>query len=259
MGAKSSPARAHGFGLIAASAVALLGCEGRGSLFGIPKDAGANSQAERPGGGDRGTDRPDASAEHLRASDGAPSQDGGRDVMVPRDSNLGGSDGRVPGLFQGPYGVTVRAPIDTLDMQADCSLVPADLFRARFGCVQVTASTPFNGTARVCFPNPDQSPEFFVLSCVDSNTSEAAAPCPPHYRAFNGRCCGTLAGGTIGADPMCGDSDHLGYFSAGILADTDGDFVPDVGDNCRYVFNPDQQDSVGAGVGDACRADGGAD
>jgi cysteine-rich repeat protein len=37
-------------------------------------------------------------------------------------------------------------------------------------------------------------------------------------------------------------------------ADSDGDGVPDPIDNCPSVSNPDQTDSVGDGVGDACRA-----
>jgi WD40 repeat protein len=34
--------------------------------------------------------------------------------------------------------------------------------------------------------------------------------------------------------------------------DTDGDGVPDCNDNCPTVFNPDQLDSTGDGIGDAC-------
>ncbi|HKP38466.1 MAG TPA: LamG-like jellyroll fold domain-containing protein [Pyrinomonadaceae bacterium] len=34
--------------------------------------------------------------------------------------------------------------------------------------------------------------------------------------------------------------------------DTDGDSIPDCHDNCRTTFNPDQSDSNGDGVGDAC-------
>ena len=37
------------------------------------------------------------------------------------------------------------------------------------------------------------------------------------------------------------------------LADSDGDGVPDRNDNCPTVSNPTQQDTVGNGVGDACR------
>lgn len=35
--------------------------------------------------------------------------------------------------------------------------------------------------------------------------------------------------------------------------DSDGDGIPDEEDNCPFVYNPDQSDSVGDGVGDACR------
>ena len=37
------------------------------------------------------------------------------------------------------------------------------------------------------------------------------------------------------------------------MVDTDGDSVPDLIDNCPYTYNPDQTDSVGNGIGDACR------
>jgi hypothetical protein len=36
--------------------------------------------------------------------------------------------------------------------------------------------------------------------------------------------------------------------------DTDGDGVPDETDNCPTVSNPDQADSNGNGIGDACDA-----
>ena len=39
------------------------------------------------------------------------------------------------------------------------------------------------------------------------------------------------------------------------ILDSDGDSIPDAYDNCPYVFNPDQKDSVGDGIGDACRTE----
>jgi len=41
---------------------------------------------------------------------------------------------------------------------------------------------------------------------------------------------------------------------AATAEDSDGDEIPDVFDNCPTVFNPDQRDSDGNGVGDACQA-----
>ena len=35
--------------------------------------------------------------------------------------------------------------------------------------------------------------------------------------------------------------------------DDDGDGIDNMHDNCPTVYNPDQKDSVGNGIGDACR------
>jgi hypothetical protein len=36
------------------------------------------------------------------------------------------------------------------------------------------------------------------------------------------------------------------------LADSDGDGIPDLGDNCAFAFNPGQEDTDGDGIGDVC-------
>jgi len=43
------------------------------------------------------------------------------------------------------------------------------------------------------------------------------------------------------------------------LDDQDGDEIPDIVDNCPTVFNPEQRDSDGNGVGDACQCPTGCD
>jgi hypothetical protein len=42
------------------------------------------------------------------------------------------------------------------------------------------------------------------------------------------------------------------YVSPGQPQDADGDGVPDGNDNCPYTYNPDQSDTDGDGIGDAC-------
>jgi hypothetical protein len=42
--------------------------------------------------------------------------------------------------------------------------------------------------------------------------------------------------------------------TGGIPTDTDGDGIPDSEDNCPTISNPDQQDSNGNNIGDACES-----
>jgi hypothetical protein len=51
------------------------------------------------------------------------------------------------------------------------------------------------------------------------------------------------------------DSTSFGDFNLTIttgMPDTDGDGIVDFCDNCLLVFNPDQADANGDGIGDAC-------
>ncbi len=45
---------------------------------------------------------------------------------------------------------------------------------------------------------------------------------------------------------------YTAYFKLSPMVDTDQDWIADADDNCPAMFNPDQQDSDGDGVGDAC-------
>lgn len=48
-------------------------------------------------------------------------------------------------------------------------------------------------------------------------------------------------------------------FAGGQSVDFDGDGIPNAVDNCPATYNPDQKDSVGNGIGDACRPAGTTD
>jgi hypothetical protein len=157
----------------------------------------------------------------------------------------------------GPGGAMVTTIMKTLNIQDDCSGVPADLFDTRIGCMRLTAREPASGALEICYPNPSDDPWTAVVSCVPPGFAPGL-PCNHPYRLVSGQCCAMLPGGIAGGNPMCGITTVISSIAAGAPTDSDGDFVPDVADNCRYVFNPQQTDSVGDGIGDACRGDGGA-
>jgi hypothetical protein len=64
-------------------------------------------------------------------------------------------------------------------------------------------------------------------------------------------CAGNGCGTTVdGGAPEGGTTDSGGCPSED--ADSDGDGIVDLEDNCPYTFNPDQADTDGDGIGDAC-------
>jgi hypothetical protein len=161
-----------------------------------------------------------------------------------------------PRLYRGPDGATIFAAVEGIEIRSDCSGMVSDLLSARFGCMHVGA-TRLVGMARVCYPNPKASVSAYVLHCAAPVTRAGVAACAGSDHLVAGRCCNALPGGLLGGDPICGDVGELGDFAGGVLADSDGDFVPDLADNCPDVSNLDQRDSVGDGIGDACRGPGG--
>lgn len=50
---------------------------------------------------------------------------------------------------------------------------------------------------------------------------------------------------------LTGCPDVLGYIEEALDSDNDG--IPDDEDNCPFVYNPNQNDRLGDGIGDACR------
>jgi hypothetical protein len=187
---------------------------------------------------------------------------GAADVGVSTDSAApeqpdAGVDGDQLISLAGPGGAIVTTIMKSLNIQDDCSGVPADIFNTQIGCMRLTAREPARGALEICYPNPSADPWTFVVSCVPRGFPPGLT-CNYPYRLVSGQCCAALPGGIVGGNPMCGITTVISSIAAGELIDSDGDFVPDVGDNCRYVFNPQQTDSVGDGIGDACRGDGGA-
>ena len=54
------------------------------------------------------------------------------------------------------------------------------------------------------------------------------------------------------AQRLAGQANAPLAYTTHLLVDSDGDGIPDSGDNCPLMYNPSQQDSDGDGVGDAC-------
>jgi hypothetical protein len=179
--------------------------------------------------------------------------DAGPDVAF--DAADGDSDGER--AFDGGAAGQIEAPVSNLSVTSDCSGVPAGLFSMRYACMHATTTDQLVGTARVCFRDPLQSFDSGVVRCTAGQTAGQGPACASPDRLFWGRCCSHLPGGIPGRATICGATETLGDFAAGVLIDTDSDFVPDIDDNCIFVPNTDQRDSVGDGVGDACRGDGG--
>ena len=257
----SVAARAVAARAVAVSVLALSSCGLRPALEPIhPERDAAEVDVD-------GTGIPDAAVDALDGVDAPDAQvhpdaalDARSDSVDAVDSARDAADGNknAEGSFDCGGGGQIVAPVSTLTVTPDCSGVPATLFSTRYACMHVTTTDPLVGTAHVCFPDPLESTESGVVACLPAPASGETPVCASTDRLFSGLCCRHLPGGLPGRTTICGDTDRFGDFAAGALHDTDGDFVPDIDDNCILVPNTDQRDSVGDGVGDACRGDAGA-
>ncbi len=119
----------------------------------------------------------------------------------------------------------------------------------------MTEASDRPGSVEVCYPNP----KHLLGSIV-----ECVAPSSGTLRhriqgIYGGKCCSALSltpGQVYGPideriDPLCATAQSGGTVSAGVLADTDGDFTPDIVDDCPTLSNL-QSDKDGDGIGDAC-------
>jgi hypothetical protein len=66
---------------------------------------------------------------------------------------------------------------------------------------------------------------------------------------FVGQCSGNIDNGET---RECTVEDYIVSVNA-TVTDTDGDAIPDAVDNCPNVSNPDQADSDGNSISDACQ------
>jgi len=191
-----------------------------------------------------------------------------------------------PTVIHGPGGTTIITtsggpPI----LEMDCANIPASVFATQLGpCLSVTATSNSAGSFQVCYPNPNHLLGS-IVECAASSVGTARCA-TASSRLYAGKCCTALSlipGQMYGPinetiDPICATAQLFGTIAAGVLADTDGDFTPDVVDdcpavsdlqsdkdgdgvgdtcdNCAKAYNPDQADRNHDGVGDAC--DGGA-
>jgi hypothetical protein len=114
---------------------------------------------------------------------------------------------------------------------ADCVTVAPDV-----------SPLPLGGRAALCFDDPAQ--DFLVVDSTCSPVSES--------------CSSTLWQLTVPSQeklPYCASAASFDNFlgvSEADMIDSEGDFIPDLLDNCPGVPNFIQRDSDGDGIGDAC-------
>jgi hypothetical protein len=148
--------------------------------------------------------------------------------------------------------VVYNSPAPTITEDPTCAAVPGSIFQgvgSGAPCIHVTPNAAMVGPAQVCFPNPSGSAKWRIVRCTAPLPGPSCAG--PDDNLFEGKCCTQLFP-TGGPNPLCSDTTHFSDVAVGPLADTDGDFIADVSDNCPTVFNPDQTDANHNGIGDAC-------
>lgn len=134
----------------------------------------------------------------------------------------------------------------------------------RFGStVVLTASIPSGGSALAVYTllcATGYEPDTGGGSCVDVNECDNTNVCP------TGLDCNNTVGSFLCVDPLAPTptptptpttevtNDSSSEPSQNLGPDTDSDGIPDAVDNCKYIKNPDQIESMTENVGAACNS-----
>jgi hypothetical protein len=164
----------------------------------------------------------------------------------------------IPNTSNGTLTVTLveGSPDPTITVIPSCSGVATNMFQAGQStgpCVQVTLNSAMIGSATVCYPNPSHSNGAAVLRCAPPPDPAHPLLCNGSDMPRDGLCCLHLPATAEGTDPICALTDHFSALASGpLLADVDGDFTPDIDDNCPTIRNDNQADQDSDHVGDVC-------
>jgi hypothetical protein len=132
---------------------------------------------------------------------------------------------------------------DTTISADTCAAPPEGIFLTLNPlCVAIQTTATFDGEAEVCIFYDDTGMTLAQEQNLRMVRCPAAGPCQ------------VLATSSLDttANELCALTSGFSTFTVGTLTDVDGDFVPDLLDNCPTLVNYFQEDADEDGVGDAC-------